>query len=523
MSRAFADISFTPSVKAAQSRYGSREANMGFELADDPRHTLTEPEMQFISERDSVYLATVSETSWPYVQHRGGQAGFIKVLDERTIGFADFRGNRQYISVGNINADGRISLILMDYPSRRRLKLWGRARIVHEAESAELIAALEDPSYRARIERAIVIRIEAIEWNCPQHITPRYTESEIEHLIAPVLEENRLLKSQQKTGMPTVIGAGDLALQITAIRQLTPTVRGYRLEHPTGAQLPPVTPGSHLKVPFVTAAGELDSRHYSICLQSDAGDYYEIAVQQQPDGQGGSLAIHQQYQLGLQIRCEPPRNHFQLHDNGRPAVLIAAGIGITPLLPMLRWFVAKQQPVQLHYAGRSLAQMAFAKELQREFGAQVQLYDAAAGRRLSVTQLLRDAAADAEFYLCGPEKLLAEVSQVAAVLQIAPERLHTERFAAAKASTDQAFQLVLARSQQVITVNAQQTVLEALLANGVAAQSDCRVGDCGQCAVKVLAGSVVHRDQVLTDRDKADGLMCSCVSRAAGDSITLDI
>jgi uncharacterized protein len=114
MPRAFADITFTPSVKAAQTLYGSREANTGFELAEDKRQTLTEPEMAFIAERDSFYMATISENNWPYVQHRGGAAGFVKVIDARTIGFADFKGNRQYISVGNINAMGRVSPLKLD-------------------------------------------------------------------------------------------------------------------------------------------------------------------------------------------------------------------------------------------------------------------------------------------------------------------------------------------------------------------------------------------------------------------------
>ncbi|PUA28748.1 MAG: pyridoxamine 5'-phosphate oxidase [Cellvibrio sp. 79] len=196
MPRAFADITFTPSVKAAQELYGSREANRGFELAENPRNELTDAEVQFIEMRDSFYQATVGENGWPYVQHRGGPIGFLKVIDSRTIGFADFRGNRQYISVGNINADDRISLILMDYPGRHRLKIWGRARVVHEQDQPEIIAALENPEYRARIERAFLITVEAFEWNCPQHIVPRYTKEQVQTMIEPLVTENENLKAQ---------------------------------------------------------------------------------------------------------------------------------------------------------------------------------------------------------------------------------------------------------------------------------------------------------------------------------------
>ncbi len=198
MPRAFADIAFTPSVKAAQCRYGSREANHGLEWAEDARNELTEREMGFIAERDSFYQATVSESGWPYVQHRGGPDGFLKALDKRTLGFADFRGNRQYLSVGNLAANDRIALILMDYANRRRLKIWGHARIVHENEHPELLARLEMPSYRARVERGIMIQVAAYDWNCPQHITPRFSSAEVERLMAPLIEENRKLKSQVK-------------------------------------------------------------------------------------------------------------------------------------------------------------------------------------------------------------------------------------------------------------------------------------------------------------------------------------
>jgi uncharacterized protein len=196
MATAFAEISFTPSVKAAQSLYGSREKNSRFELADETRNQLTEHEVAFIGERDSFYQATVSESGWPYIQHRGGPKGFLKVLDDRTIGYADFRGNVQYLSVGNLNANDRISLILMDYPNRQRLKIWGRARIVHESDDSEFIAKLMLPSYRARVERGIVIHIEALDWNCPQHITPRYSKAEVNNLIAPLLEEIRALNTR---------------------------------------------------------------------------------------------------------------------------------------------------------------------------------------------------------------------------------------------------------------------------------------------------------------------------------------
>lgn len=205
MARAFADIAFTDSVKQAQNRYGSRKSYAGFESDGGHRDRLSENEIAFLAERDSFYLGSVGENGWPYVQHRGGPKGFLKVLDEMTIGFADFRGNRQYISVGNLNADGRVSLFLMDYPNRQRLKLWARARVVHPDEDPELVARLALPGYQARIERGIIMAVEAVDWNCPQHITPRFTEAEIERLVAPLIEKNRALQAQLAQAMSRTV------------------------------------------------------------------------------------------------------------------------------------------------------------------------------------------------------------------------------------------------------------------------------------------------------------------------------
>ena len=194
MARAFADIAFTPSVKAAQERYGSREANEAHARAADPRDTLGEREAEFIAARDSFYMATVTETGWPYVQHRGGAPGFLRVIDDRTIGFADFRGNRQYLSAGNLEANARVSLILVDYANRRRLKIWGHARLVDHSQAPELIERLEVADYRAQVERAVVIEVRALDWNCPQHITRRFTEAEVEEVMAALRAENAALR-----------------------------------------------------------------------------------------------------------------------------------------------------------------------------------------------------------------------------------------------------------------------------------------------------------------------------------------
>lgn len=196
MTQTFRDLAFTPAVRAEQERMGSRAAYEHAEGGPIQNDRLGEHEAAFIATRDSAYMATVSETGWPYIQHRGGPPGFIKVLDDATIGFADFRGNRQYVSVGNLAGNDRVSLFFMDYPRRARLKLLGRARAVEREGNAELMARLAMPGYRGAVERAIVIAVEAFDWNCPQHITPRFTADEIAVAVAPLHERIRELEER---------------------------------------------------------------------------------------------------------------------------------------------------------------------------------------------------------------------------------------------------------------------------------------------------------------------------------------
>lgn len=182
----FAEIAFTPTVKKVQEQQGSRRSYARMEdVPETMNHRLSEAEAEFIATRNSLYMATVSETGWPYIQHRGGPAGFVRVLDEATIGFADFRGNRQYVSVGNLMTDDRVSLFFMDYPNKSRLKLFGRVKIVGPDDQATL-SRLENPDYRARVERGFLIRVEGFDWNCPQHITARYTLDEVRTMTAPL-------------------------------------------------------------------------------------------------------------------------------------------------------------------------------------------------------------------------------------------------------------------------------------------------------------------------------------------------
>ncbi len=179
MTRRYLQLLSSDAVKAAQVEHGSRASYARHEGAGEGPDPLGPAEIAFLQARDSFYMATVGADGWPYIQHRGGPAGFVRILSEHRFGFADFRGNRQYISLGNLRSDGRAAFFFMDYANRTRLKVMGRVREADLASDAGLAAALADPSYRARVERALVVEVEAFDWNCPQHIEPRFTAAQI--------------------------------------------------------------------------------------------------------------------------------------------------------------------------------------------------------------------------------------------------------------------------------------------------------------------------------------------------------
>jgi uncharacterized protein len=183
MGHRFAEIAFTDTVRRLQDADGSRKSYARMETGTDSNHVLTEREASFVGMRDSFYMATVSETGWPYVQHRGGPAGFVRVVDPNTLGFPDFSGNRQFVSIGNLQVDDRVSLFFMDYPNRARLKVLGR---IKTSKDPAILGGFALEGYSAKIERVFLVEVAAFDWNCPQHITPRFTKEDLESAIAPL-------------------------------------------------------------------------------------------------------------------------------------------------------------------------------------------------------------------------------------------------------------------------------------------------------------------------------------------------
>ncbi len=534
MAHKFAEIAFTKAVKQVQSEQNRRVGYALMERDQDANYLLNQREANFIATRDSFYMASVSETNWPYVQHRGGPIGFLNVIDEQTIGFADYSGNRQYISTGNFRNNDRVSLFLMDYPSQTRLKILGRISIINNADTDTLMQ-LDSTDFRVSVEWGFIIQVEAFDWNCPKYITPRYTEDHIKNLIKPMQAENIALKAtlaeynvnqQHSTG--EMLGDGSLKLIVSGVRQLASRVRAFELKDLHGNDLPEVSAGSHIQVPVKLANGKLEWRHYSICSNPSRRDIYEIAVLNEIDGKGGSKAIYQQYQLGLVVACRCPENYFHLqhqaHEAGAIAILIAGGIGITPIKAMAQSLQSKGIPLTIHYAGKNIEEMPFSDRLKKAFGNALSLYSSKENKRLNIKKILLSAGQSDIFYLCGPNRLIDAFIDEARKLNIHPDRLCFERFNAIIDVEAKPITVTLKQSGKVIQVKADETILDAMLAVDVTTIYSCKTGECRSCAVKILAGEVLHLDNALAKEEQNDQkLMCPCVSRAKTSALTLDI
>jgi vanillate O-demethylase ferredoxin subunit len=322
-----------------------------------------------------------------------------------------------------------------------------------------------------------------------------------------------------------------LTLHVAGAEMLTPLVRQLRLRAADGATLPSWQAGAHIQLQVNLPGGTTDWRHYSLIdlaadtSTTEAPSEYVIAIRREDTGRGGSRWVHE-LAVGATLTVRPPKNDFPLGDHAGTAVLVAGGIGVTPLASMAAQRLRQRLPVRLQYAGRSRAQMALLPELQERLGNTLALHlDDEAGAPLDVDALLARCTPDEVLYVCGPLPLLDAVLKHSQARGWPRERVHFELFAAPVADTGvQAYDVVLAQSGLQFTVAPGQTLLAALIDAGCDPLFDCQRGECGVCAVPVLEGEIDHRDFVLSQHEKDAGkVIQTCVSRCKGQRLVLDL
>ncbi|WP_077000731.1 PDR/VanB family oxidoreductase [Variovorax sp. KK3] len=323
-----------------------------------------------------------------------------------------------------------------------------------------------------------------------------------------------------------------LQLRVAEAHQLNPLIRMFRLRAADGRALPGFSAGAHIRIQVELAGGAKDWRHYSLINFATernatvAPTEYTIAVRKEDEGRGGSRFMHERLQPGDEVTIELPKNDFPLHTGPGGSVLLAGGIGITPLASMAARRRAEGERVQLNYAGRSRELMAFLPELQALLADDLRVHaDVEAGGPLDIDAVLDGVPAGDRLYVCGPKVMLDAVLARTQARGWAHDRVHFELFTEAVVEEgDQAFEVELAQSGQRFTVPADQSILDCLIEHGCDPLFDCKRGECGVCATPVLEGDIDHRDYVLSAREKAEGnVMQICISRAKGARLVLDI
>ena len=323
-----------------------------------------------------------------------------------------------------------------------------------------------------------------------------------------------------------------LQLRVAEATELNPLIRLLRLCAADGQPLPAYAAGAHVQVQVTLPDGATDWRHYSLVNFATARNAtqvpaeYVIAVRKEADGRGGSRFMHDGVKQGDLLVVEPPKNDFPLHTGPGGTVLVAGGIGVTPLASMAARRRAEGLPVQLHYAGRSRETMAFLPELEALLGDDLHVHaDDDAGAPLNIDALLDTVPAGDRLYVCGPKPMLDAVLARTQARGWDHDRVHFELFTAPVVEEgDHAFEIELATTGQRFTVAADQSILDCLIDNGCDPMFDCKRGECGVCAVPVIDGEIDHRDYVLTAREKAAGnVIQTCISRAKGQRLVLDL
>jgi ferredoxin-NADP reductase len=331
-----------------------------------------------------------------------------------------------------------------------------------------------------------------------------------------------------------MLAADTLSLRVASVEALTPHIKTFRLVAADDSALPGYTPGAHVQVHVPAAPGKRDSaqwRSYSLVhFDRDAGTArgvpeYRIAVRREDDGGGGSRFMHEELQRGDMLTVRAPVNHFALAEPPE-VILLAGGIGITPMISMATALLAQGRAFALHYSGRSRAQLAFVDELQALLGARLHVHaDDEPASKLSIEALLAAADQQQPIYVCGPAGMIDATLQIAERLGWPKSALHYELFSEAQPlAGDQPFEVEIKSSGHVISVPAHRSLLDALNDVGADVMYDCRSGYCGLCSTRVCSGEIEHRDTCLSDADKASGrVMQVCVSRARGGRLVLDL
>lgn len=467
---------------------------------------LSSKQQQLIEQSDSFFVASAFQTIENGqkdfrcdASHRGGYPGFVEVKKNRLI-IPDYKGNSMFNTLGNIEQYNHASILFIDYQNNRYLQLSGKAKILWDQDDPQSKSAGTKRFWQLDINRCYEYQLsELIEWSfldySPHNPRPK-----------------QQLETQQ------------LDLVIDSVEIKSERIKLFRLIARSKGVLPAFEPGAHLPIELTASDGRKLVRHYSILSSSRDNRFYEIAVQKELNGRGGSKYIHDTLTLDSAVSASAPVNNFSMQPSDKHHILIAGGIGVTPILSMARELSESNKSFEVHYAASDKTGLVFKQELKKLANGNSHFYysKGKGAKRLDIEALLQTHPPETQVFICGPNRMLQAVRETAEKNGWKPAQIHFESFGVASSKDDKSFKVRLTQSDKVITVEAQQTLLEALEASSIQVPNDCRRGECGMCVTNIVKGEVEHRDVYLS-KEEQKTQMCVCVSRAKGNELVLSL
>ena len=460
---------------------------------------LNETQKTLIENADTLFVASAHPEHGVDASHRGGHPGFVHIINNQQLRIPDFAGNSMFNTLGNFTSYPYAGLVFIDFEHGRLLQLTGKAEILWD---------MDDPQKETGGTRRY--------W---QFDITSWQESTLPYRFAwELLDESPHIPELQR-----YLNVNEtLSLQVERIQQETDRVKSFRLRAADGNELPEVLPGAHLQLKVKLPDGSDAKRHYSLLNHPDDRSSYEIGVLKEPQGRGGSLYLHEHIQEGDVLEIQLPKNAFPMATSANHSILIAGGIGITPILSMMHALSSANLSFEMHYSARTYSGLAFRDRIERIAGDNANFYASKEpnGQRLDLKKLLATSKPGSHVYVCGPRGMINAVREGAAEQGWPSTHIHFESFGAQPLANDKAIRVHLYKSNKTVNVPADRSILDTLLDAGVSIPHDCKRGECTMCTTRVIEGEPDHRDLCLNAEEKKSS-MCVCVSRAKGKNLTL--
>jgi len=465
--------------------------------------TLDSSQQTWIRKADTFFVASAHPEHGVDASHRGGNPGFVKLLSPQRLRIPDFIGNNMFNTLGNFTSYPHAGMVFIDFERGRVLQLSGRPVILTRQE--------DERNETGGTARYWEFEIEGWrESNLPIHINADFID------YSPYLPK-----------VPYTLSAEfdhSLLLKVERTWMASRHVKCFELTSPNGSALPLFAAGAHLKINIVNKRGTCELRHYSLLSDPACRTHYRIAVLVEPHGRGGSIFLHEKVQPGDTLEASPPKNAFHLLKDATHSILIAGGIGITPLLSMLYFLKASNSSYELHYSTKHKKDMAFRQEIEQIAGTRAHFYMSRdnTGPSLDLSTVINKPAPGMHIYVCGPYRLIQAVRDEAVFKGWSREHIHFESFGTTNTAYNQPLTVTLKKSGETIDIPSTRSILDALLDAGIRVPHDCKRGECSLCVTRVLKGTPQHRDVCLST-DEQQHSMCLCVSRAASSHLILDL